>query len=52
MYVMTEYARILTIVANGIVVFHILTFIVWGIIFAKDLMMPVHPPVGDRKKEQ
>jgi len=40
------------LVANGVVVFHILTFIVWGIIFAKDLMMPVRPPIGDRKKEQ
>lgn len=39
-------------VVNGVVVFHVLTFIVWIIIFAKDLMFDTKHPVGDKNKSQ
>jgi hypothetical protein len=39
-------------VVNGVVVFHVLTFIVWIIIFAKDLMFDTKHPVGDKNTSQ
>jgi hypothetical protein len=41
----------LIVVVNAIVVFHVLTFIVWAIIFAKDLLVESKHPVGDKKKK-
>ena len=40
------------IVVNGIVVFHLLTFVVWVIIFTKDLMVPAKHPMVELKKKQ
>lgn len=38
------------LVINGIVVFHLLTFIVWAIIFTKDLVFEPKRPIDDNKK--
>ncbi len=42
---------VVRVVINGLVVFHILTFIVWAIIFAKDMLVPVPYQLEDKKKK-
>lgn len=52
MYVDIHIVIFIPLVVNAVVVFHVLTFIVWTIIFAKDLLVETKPPVADKKKKQ
>lgn len=52
MYVDPKKSQCTILVVNAVVVFHVLTFIVWTIIFAKDLLVETKAPVADKKKKQ
>ncbi len=52
MYVDSHETLSTFLVVNAVVVFHVLTFIVWTIIFAKDLLVETKAPVADKKKKQ
>ena len=51
MYVTEPFLTSLIIVVNAVVVFHVLTFIVWAIIFMKDLLFETKLPVEEKKKK-
>ena len=52
MYALTSSIQCYSIVVNGMVLFHILTFVVWAIIFGKDLLVPSKHPLLELKKKQ
>ncbi len=37
---------------NGLILFHVMSFAVWGIIFAKDAAFPPKLPIQDREMKE